>query len=101
MGSSPSFVAPWKNSTRVTESPGADAVAARAMVAGAVKVAPLDGLVRLTAGAGAPRPSSPPSQERLAEMRCSQAHLRQGDTRKAVLPAAGPSGRIQWFTPMS
>src|SRR2546422_527713 len=47
--SSPSLVAPWKNSTLATL-PSSVAVAEIGNCAGAVKVAPLAGLVMLTAG---------------------------------------------------
>ena len=48
--SSPSFVAPLKNSTLLTEPFASLALAAIVTEAGAVKVAPLVGEVRLTTG---------------------------------------------------
>ena len=48
--SSPSLVAPWKNSTLATVPSVSDAVALMVIVAGAVKVALLAGEVMLTSG---------------------------------------------------
>ena len=48
--SSPSFVVPWKNSTLLTVPSLSDAFALIVMLAGAVKLAPLAGLVMLTSG---------------------------------------------------
>ena len=50
MVSSPSMVAPLKNSTRLTLPNGSEAVAVMPTVAGAVKVAPFAGCVRPTVG---------------------------------------------------
>src|SRR5512132_395666 len=52
--SSPSFAAPLKNSTFVTEPSASDAVAARFTVAGAVQVAPFVGCVSVTTGGESP-----------------------------------------------
>jgi len=48
--SSPSFVAPLKNSTRATVPSGSEAVAASASFAGEMKLAPFDGDVSDTLG---------------------------------------------------